>query len=299
MSKKKLLGMVGIVCIGAASPVNERVVSGDGRIEARIGEVSATLRIDPGAPSMPLVTPEAAGRAGLRAGPFGISYLVGPEEVSGRTAVTHLTLADGVTIRRRVGWTTRPYAPNVDGVIGPGGLPEDVVLFTFRPAGASETTFVLPLVDQGNIDGRWGERFGMIQLGGQPLRIRFDPRQPRSLATAGAATRIALYHDGAMAGEPGSATISFGVVRPVRRMTLSRPLMIGPIAIADIDVRTMDFGTANAIPESDRDPDEIVVLGERRRNLSRDRLTLGADFLDRCSSLVFDKPRAEIRLSCA
>jgi hypothetical protein len=47
------------------------------------------------------------------------------------------------------------------------------------------------------------------------------------------------------------------------------------------------------------DPADVVVTGKRKKKHRPGTLTLGADQLDRCSSLVFDKARKEIRLTCA
>jgi hypothetical protein len=63
-------------------------------------------------------------------------------------------------------------------------------------------------------------------------------------------------------------------------------------------VRTSDFGNAGSIREEGGDPDEIIVTGQRRRDNDRDRIAIGADLLANCSSLVFDKPARQIRLTC-
>jgi hypothetical protein len=122
---------------------------------------------------------------------------------------------------------------------------------------------------------------------------------PRSLATAGAAVRIVNLHDGRVGGETAPAIIAFGIGRPVRNMRLGTPLRIGPLAISELGVSTADFGNASAILEEGGDPDEVIVTGDRRRNRNRDRLSIGADQLGHCSSLVFDKRARKIRLSCA
>jgi len=64
-------------------------------------------------------------------------------------------------------------------------------------------------------------------------------------------------------------------------------------------VRTSDFGNSASIREEGGDPDEIVVTADRRRDNDRDRIAVGADLLERCSSIVFDRDREEIRLTCA
>lgn len=97
------------------------------------------------------------------------------------------------------------------------------------------------------------------------------------------------------------AEIAFGVERPVRMMALDRPLAIGALSLTRIGVRTGDWGNAAGIAEAgSADPDEIVVTAKgRKRDPFRDRLAIGADVLARCSSVIFDKPARQIRLTCA
>lgn len=285
----------------AAAAQPERVVRGDGIVSVILNGAPGRIRIDPAAPALPIFTaPYAAGQARLRAGPFAFGYLVGPEQVTGLSAVGRIAVGEGARPRkRRIGWTVRTYAPGADGVIGPGGLPEPVVRFVLRPALPGERVMSFPLEDEGGLFGGWGGSYALIDLDGEPLRIRFNPNEPRTLATAGAAIRIANRHDGRVSGETAPAHIAFGISRPVRTLRLGTPLLIGPLAISDLGVRTADFGNASAIREEGGDPDEVVVTGDRRRHRNRDRLALGADQLRHCSSIVFDRRRREVRLTCA
>ena len=289
------------VSASAAAQPGERVVSGDGIVTVTLNGLPGRIRIDPAAPALPIfTTPFAAGQAQLQPGPFAFAYLVGPEQVPGVSAVGRIAIGEGARPRkRRVGWTGRPYFEGADGVIGPGGLPEQVVRFVLRPPLPGERTITLPLEDEGGLFGGWGSTYALVDLGGAPLRVRFNPHEPRTLATAGAAVRIANLHDGRVSGETAPAHIAFGISRPVRTMRLGTPLNIGPFAIAELGVRTGDFGNASAIREEGGDPDEVVVTGDRRRNRNRDRLAIGADQLRHCSSITYDKRRREIRLSCA
>ncbi len=284
----------------AQAQVPERVVSGDGIVTVNVNGAAGRLRIDPAAPALPILTlPFALEQAHLRPGPFAFAYLVGPERVLGRSAVGRIAVGDEARPRkRRIGWTARPWVANADGVIGPGGLPEPVVRFVLRAPVPGERVVTLPLEDEGGLFGGWGGTYALIDLGGEPLRVRFNPNEPRTLATAGAAVRIASLHDGRVSGETVPAHIAFGISRPVRTMRLGTPLTIGPFAISELGVRTADFGNASGIREEGADPDEVVVTGERRRNRNRDRLAIGADQLRTCSSITFDKRARQVRLSC-
>src|SRR4051812_14649887 len=254
------LVLAAFVLAAADDPPQELVVSGDGIVDATVNGVPGRLRIDPAVPSLPMLGSAWAERAQLRPGPFAFGYMVGPEQVHGRSAVTQIAVGENAAARRhRVGWTERPYSTAADGVVGPGGLPQQIVRFVLGPPRPGERTVALPMADEGGLFGGWGHSYALIDLGGAPLRIRFDPHHPRTLATAGAGVRLAAVYDARIAGETGSEEIAFGIARPVRTLHLGRPLQIGPLSITELGVRTSDFGNAAAIREAGGDPDEIVV----------------------------------------
>jgi hypothetical protein len=301
MKRRSLLVALSALLIGAADPPEpELVVAADGIVPATVNGVPGRIRIDPAVPSLALLSTRWANEAQLRPGPFAFGMMVGPQQVDGVTAVGRIGVGDGGEVRRRrIGWTRLPYTEAADGVIGPGGVPQNVIRFVLGPSQPGERTVALPLADEGGMFGGWGHSYALIELGGERLRVRFDPHHPRTLATAGAGVRLAQAFDGRVAGEVEPVTIAFGIARPVRTLRLGRPLQIGPLAIAELGVRTSDFGSAGSIREEGGDPDEIVVTADRRRDTDRDRITIGADLLSRCSAIVFDKRRREVRLTCA
>ncbi len=97
--------------------------------------------------------------------------------------------------------------------------------------------------------------------------------------------------------------IAFGVSRPVRPLTLARPLVVGPLSLTRLGVRTAEGKDTSAIPDANTpppppvDPDEVVVTARPGRPRPG-TLTLGTDALARCSSIVFDKPARQVRLTC-
>ena len=292
-----------VMLIGTRAAPSVYTVDGDGIVAATIEGAPSRLRIDPGAPSIPVITTEHSMAAGLKHGLFGAAFTVGPIKVRGYTAVADFVV-DGMTFKRRLAWFDPPYAPGVvprlDGVVGPATLSADIVRFPIHAPRTGERTVDLPMVDAGGLIGNWGGLFGEIFIGGEPMKVRFDLRHRETLANAGAGLRIANFHGGALTGPIEQSEIAFGIARPNRRMKLAKPIVIGPLSLDSIRVRVTDYGNAASIPDADAapDPDEILVTAKKKRDRQRDRLTVGMDLLERCSSIVFDKPAKMIRLSC-
>lgn len=283
----------------ARTATPELVVEGDGARATTIMGTPARLRIDPAAPGIPMLNPDIAARARLKAGPFGVAYGVGPTTVDGRTAVARIDLDRG-PVRRRVSWGTRPFVQGAAGAVGPAGLDHPRIRFQLRAPRPGERTVTLPIAGGGGLFGGWDFMGATIAVDGYPVRVRFDPRRP-SFATAGAGVALARALGGVLDGPARLQEIAFGVERPVRLLRLHRPLSLGPLSVDRLLVRVADFGTTASIAEAGAapaDPDEVVVTAKGERDRKRDVLTLGRDQLDRCSSIVFDKPARQVRLSC-
>ncbi|QCB41290.1 hypothetical protein E5673_02845 [Sphingomonas sp. PAMC26645] len=304
-----------VALAGDTAPAIRDVPVG-GMIAATIDGKPVTLRVDPAAPGLVFVTTAVAERLALKGGALGLGYSVGGQGAMQATTVRPMTFGTNA-VKRRISfpsrkhetkgkaadprWVGRPYADVGDGSIGPASLPEPVVRILLNAPRAGERTVALPMVDGGGLLGKLSGTFAQITIGGQPIRVRFDPYHPRTTVTANAATLIAQAQRGTLVGLTAPVEIAFGIARPVRTMTLATPLLVGPLALSSLGVRTTDVGSAAAIPDADApppDPDEIVVIAKGKRDASRDRLTIGADLLDRCSSIVFDKPAKQIRLTC-
>lgn len=295
-----IMGLAVAAALPAKDAPRERLVPADGLVAARVGGAAMTIRIDPAMIAMPMLDSAHAALAGLKPGPFAMRFAVGPRLFTGHTAVAPVVLPGAAPFKRRIGWAVQARTAGIAGAIGPGGLPEPLVRFTLRPPIAGERTVTLPMMKAGGLFGDWGASDAMILVGGQPMRLRFDPHHPRTLATAGAAVRLAAAQGGTLSGAPAPVEIAFGIARPVRTLTLARPLAIGPLQLAVLGARTGDYGRTSAIAEAEPDPDELVVVARgKKADPARDRLNLGADMLARCSSILFDKPARRITLTCA
>lgn len=286
-----LLAVVAPFAIGAARAPIDYVVHGDGIVAVRIGGQPARLRISPWAPAAPTLNPDFADRAGLHGGWFRAAVKVGPVKIKGDTGVTTLDFGK-VAFKRRAVWFEKPYARGADAAVGPGGLPVDIVRFDLRAPAPGERTVTLPLIQKPFLP-----TFAALDVGGRRLIVLFDPLHERTLATAGAGQSLAAALGGQLTGETGRAEVAFGIDRPVRLLRLARPLTIGPLRFDAVAVRISDNGSTAGIADADADPDEIVVTAKRNGD-RRDTLIVGRDQLDRCSSIIFDKPARQIRLSC-
>ncbi len=128
-----------LLLVGASSSPAERIVSGDGIVPVTINGAAGTLRIDPAAPGLLLMTPRLyrprrpQGRRPPRL--RGSLMPSATERVIGRTQVT-LVDRGRATGKNRVGWTDRPYAEGSDATIGPAGVPEPIVRLRPAPAPA-------------------------------------------------------------------------------------------------------------------------------------------------------------------
>lgn len=298
-SPRAALPLLATLSIGAAAPPERVIRAGEG-FATTVGGTPGTILIDPGAPSLAMVSTGFAERARLKAGPFRLQWGIGPTIVPASTAVVRIDLGAGPE-KKRIGWSERPYIPGFDGAIGPGGLKDEVVRFVLRAPRPGERESVLPLADGGGLFGGAVGLFGVVTLDGEPLRVRFDLRRRRAMTSAGTALTLARVHQGTLAEGVDTMEIAFGVERPVRAMTLARPLMIGSLAVSRVAVRTTDYGNAEGIAPDGTvpDPDEIVVTAKGKRDRRQDRITIGTDVLSACSSITFDKRAKRVRLMCA
>jgi hypothetical protein len=268
-------------------------IAGREPLAATVQGVPARLLVDPGGPTMPVTNPDFAERAGFRSGWIGVAARIGPVTVPGKSAVIRFDVA-GSAFKRRTAWFKAPVVADADAIVGPGGLPAQVVRFEMRAAMPGERIEALPLADFG------ARGMGVrIAAGEQEIEVRFSLARDRTVATASAGAAIAAASRGSFDRPAETMLIQLGVERPVRHLLLAEAFAVGPIALGQLMVRTGDFGSTAGIPDGDAapaDPDEIVVTGFKKQKQLR--LEIGRDYLDRCSSIVIDKLRKRVTLAC-
>jgi hypothetical protein len=174
-------------------------------------------------------------------------------------------------------------------MLGPGAAPQGIVTVQIRSPAANERQYILPLVEN--------RVLGIGTMSGK-IFVQFDPLRGQTLGTAAAGAILAESQGGALTGPTRRAPIRFGVDRPVRTLTFARSLKIGPVELKSVAIRVLDYGSVGNIPDADADPDEIVAIGQKKKEPDYRSLHIAADALTDCSSITFDKPKKRIILSC-
>jgi hypothetical protein len=201
----------------------------------------------------------------------------------------------------RILWFEGLDRPGADGSIGPWSIPHDRV--AIRLPGVGATAYSFPLF--GDKDSLSITRIITADYGfGLEFGVESPSRYPVASAAAGAVIARAL--GGTATPETWDEEVLLGITRPVRRVDLARPLVIGPFNFSTIVVRIRDakdaMGSGDALPQPpgpDDDPSEIVVTAvtEKGPRLVY-TLTIPATALAACSRIEYAKKAKLITLAC-
>lgn len=204
----------------------------------------------------------------------------------------------------RAFWFAEVPQPKYDGAIGPFAMPFDVVTVRMAPLQAGEKIHNMIYFGDANNGSNAGHIDPTFHTA---VSFAVEKRMRYPLASAATGAAIAAAYGGTLSGETWDEAIAFGVKRPVRLLTLEKPFVIGQFSFTKIAVRvrgSIDAGGAGeAIAEapsaSDRDPAEIVVIGAGKKpRIPVFSFDIDRNVLDACSTISFDKPAKQIRLSC-
>lgn len=297
--------------LGANDPPAVREVPADGRMTITIDGQAIPARLGPGLPTflyLPRARAEALFGADARIGGGGFSLFsvspassarIGPVRVPGRVRRVMLGIGDAPPRTEWVKWFETDAYPGEDALGGPHVLPEPVVRFTLRPSQSDEVEATLPLASRHN----WWLASVESPVGGQDISFAFAPQFPYSVASAAAGAAIGRAQGAQFDGAVQPVLISHGVTRPARPVRLARPLALGPLRLTHLLVRTHDYGAATDIDPSEADGLEaesrdVVVKGKRTKSRPSYVVYIGADLLNACSSITYDKPGATVTLRC-
>jgi len=290
----------------AAAPPPAITLPVDAPIPVTINGQTVALSVATGGVDRITLNADTVARLGIKPGGlFGKADVkIGRSRVlSGRNATGKIALA-GVRFNQRMFWFSGAAPLPQQGSIGPQALPQGVVIVQLQPG--TSPAFALPLYGEIN-SGSYGVVRGRGYGFGLSVDVQGRTRLPLASAAVGADLAAAL--GGRLVGEPWEEAIFLGIRRPVRRLVLDSPLVIGPFRFTEISVRVTDRrdGTAQladgqqAITDADDDPAEIVVrAGSGKQRQAIYVLTLSRNQLEAqgCTSVIYDKTGGQMRLAC-
>ncbi|QHL92085.1 hypothetical protein GVO57_14515 (plasmid) [Sphingomonas changnyeongensis] len=175
---------------------------------------------------------------------IGYVYVIGPERIAFSTDDVRY-LAGDASFRRRTAFSNRNLVAGADGIAGPETFPFRRTIFTLRDHRPGDRAITLPLDPE---MGR-SQTSVRIDVGGRPIYAAFSFDRSESLVTATGGKWIADAHGGRFGSDAREAPILYGVARPIRSLTLDRPLMLGDLEIRSLAVRISDIGSSRGIAE--------------------------------------------------
>lgn len=273
---------------GATASMPPLTVPSDGAVQVTVNGQKSRMLLLADSSSIPVFNQGPAQQFGFKPAWISFSVRIATVRIKGWTAVVRYSVNDQ-PYRRRTVWFERDIAPGFAGMLGPGAVPQNVVTVQIRPPSSTERQYVLPLVEN--------RVLGVGTMLGK-IFVQFDPLRRQTMGTAAAGALLAESQGGALTGPTRQAPIRFGVERPVRTLAFARPLKVGPIELKAVAIRVLDFGSVGKIPDADADPDEIVAIGQKKKEPDYRSLHVAADALADCSSITFDKLKKRIILSC-
>lgn len=291
MKKLHFLVVPAAIWAAEAAAQDVIVIPRDNIISATIAGQPVRLRVDPGAPIVPILNPATAAR--LKAKPLGwfkIIGQIGPVRVNGRTAVLRFRLPGAAKDKKaRTVWFDRDFADGADGVVNPLFLEQNRVRFELPGRGGRVNE--LPYGNANII-----QRGTKLVFGGETVLVKYALGRAQTGVTADAGRLIAAERDGKLTARSGAMVIEFGVSRPYREMRLAQPVEIGAFDFPTLRVRAPDQGSIG-IAEEQADPDEIIVEGKRKSRARRE-LTIAREDLNRCASIEVDRKAGTIGFDC-
>ncbi|WP_152414514.1 hypothetical protein [Blastomonas sp. AAP53] len=278
-----------------AAPSDLTVRLGD-TVAMVINDQPVRFRLTPDAVSVPTVNADLAARVGLKPSMIGYVYLIGPVRIALRTDNVKY-IAGSKSFKSRTAFSDRQVVDGADGVAGPATFPFRRTIFVLRDPQPRDRAITFRL----NKDMGLSQTGMKIDVGGKPVYVAFSLDRAESVVTATGGQWISDANGGRFNGDAREAPILYDISRPIRRLDLDRPLMLGELEIRNLAVRVSDMGNAEGIPDgakSDQDLDEIVVTADSKRKVPSQRLYIGMDTIGHCASLTYDFDAGTVTLMC-
>lgn len=255
--------------------------------------------VDPDAPSIPMINPEHQDRLKLKKSMIQAGGRVGPQTSIYSTDVVEIDAGTG-PYKRRAAWSIKDVkVEGADGMFGPSSLSYDQVVFHLRPAAPGETIISFPLKKS-----RWSQASTTLMIGEDEIPVTFTATRAETLMTASTGALLSEQYGGYFSGETRTTMVRYGIVRPIRPLSVRTPFLLGRLTLSNLAVRTSDNGDSsgiddNALPTAAIDDDEeIVVTAKSKKNKPKHGIIVGRDALSHCSTITYDYRTKQIRLSC-
>lgn len=271
-------------------------------VPATIEGQAVRLRIESGGLNRLTLTSATVARLGLKPAPIlgkASLRLAGRREFVGYNRPLDFTI-DGRATKGRAFWFDAAALGDAEAVIGPWGVPQSRLLFQLPGPSAGAVAYRYPL--RGDVNSL---AVTVLTTSGKAVVIAFQVDGPGTLPLVSAAfgALLAEQLDGHVSGASWDEPVLLGITRPVRLLTLGKPLELGPFRFTKLAVRVPDrvdaAGRGPAIREAgEDDPAEVVVAAGTKGRAPIYSLFIPPAAVQRCASLVFDKAAKQIELSC-
>lgn len=301
------LGSLALGTASAARPPQAVTLAADAPVAAQINGKAVQLTVSTGTVDHVTLNDEAAQRVRLRAtrvDNLGDLRIGGVVALRGRHNNGFLRV-EGRAQHQQIYWFPAASPLPRDGTIGPFAFPHRYVSVVW--AAGSAPRHAWPLV--GGIDRA---AYGVATFEGRWLTMGVDVliRRRLPLVTASTGADLVETLGGELVGEPWQEEIMLGVRRPVRRLQLQRPLVLGPLRFDAMAVRVGGprDGTVwlqpgqRPLPDAAADPNEMVVRGRTAvQRASARSLMLSRTQLEEqgCISLTVAKHEEKFILECS
>ncbi|MBX9813857.1 MAG: hypothetical protein A4S12_05250 [Proteobacteria bacterium SG_bin5] len=298
--KKRAVALTFASLLGAA-PGDELMVRADDWVPATIEGQPVRLRVDSAGLSRLVLSLAAVERLDIKPAPlFGKASL----QLAGRKASAGFNrpldfAIDGRATKGRGFWLKAADLGDAEARIGPWGVPQARVVFALPGPSDGAQSYRFPLGGALN-----SVAVALVSFNGQPVPLSFEAGGDRALPLVSAAlgAMLAQAYDGHVSGASWDEPILVGITRPVRLLTLAKPLEFGPFRFTRLAVRVPDrvdaAGRGPAIREAGEDDPEEVTVSAKTKGKPIFTMLVPGRALRGCARLGFDKVTKMIELNC-
>lgn len=256
----------------AAPPIVETTVNGQ----------PVRLEVDPRAPDIVVLNPDAATRLKLFDIPLvQVAISVEGGTIAGKAARPNIRYANGKTTRANTLHFKQPVTDAADGIIGPGSLPWDAVTLVLDPEAETDKLHVFALKDPDH----WF--FKTLIAPGQEAEVRLDVRRNGALLNRSLTNALqgVVRPAGALAETP----LILGLSTRTQPVETDAAIALDGMPLKSILART-------SAPIASPGDNVVVVVGGKPEPPG---VIVGRETLAGCRSARVDRKARTLTLACA